>query len=113
MERFQSSRTFLENLMKTNTKIRKSSLKNCSDVELQSIIEAIINLNSFPFTKSEQKELKSVKILLIKLIKNRKKDLTFFRSLLIKNQSVLPLAISIVFSKIIEGSYCQLLRQMI
>jgi len=110
MERLEEHKPFLEELMKSNLSKRKLLIRTCESDNIKAIIEVCINLNSFPYNKSELKELTACKALLTLLIRKRKSSIVEFRSILFKHQSVLPVIISTILTKIIEGSFCSFLN---
>lgn len=111
MERVEENKVFLEAIMSANITGRKALLKNTSDENLKTLVELCININSFPYTKTEQKDLKKVKPLLLALIKSKKIKLELVRKLFVKYNSVLPLIISTVLTKITEGAFCKFLNE--
>jgi hypothetical protein len=111
MDRLEENRVFLEQLLHAATLVRKSLIKHCTDEQLKTIIEVVINLNSFPYRKTEIKELNKVKPLLNTLFKRRKASVKVFRSLILKYHNLLSIIISTILSKISEGSFCKFLSE--
>jgi len=91
---------------------RKKLVKKCDDDEVKSIIEACINLNSFPLSTVEKKDLRLVKKLLLELIKVRRKSLAVQRKLIVNHAKSLQLALSFIFAKVAEQEFCNLLQSI-
>lgn len=111
MERVEENKAFLETIMSANITARKSLIKTTTEENIKILVEVCVNINSFPYTKNEQKDLKKVKPLLLCLIKFKRVKLELVRKLFVKYNSVLPLIISTVLTKITEGAFCKFLNE--
>jgi hypothetical protein len=108
MARVENNREFLTNFVISSSRSRSQLIKAASDEEVKSLFEVCYNINSFPFTKKESRLLFKYRSQLKSFIK-RKWKLKQLRAYFIKRQKLLGLVLSVVLSKIVDGTICSLL----
>lgn len=109
MERFERNKTFLDKIVESKSRQRNQLLSKATEDQLTSILEVCINIHTFSITKADLKKVKPCKVLITKLKRRKSWTKTSMKKLLIQYSKYLPSLISIVVSKVVEGTFCGML----